>query len=162
MKEYTIRSTEEFICRVREDRPETHPWFRGEPNVETPLVPKVYRETPGRQPHDENRLLQFFRMKAPTFSTAAVPTRHQTDQWLLLQQHVGLPTRLLDWTESALVALRFALLKPAPVVWMLDPLRLNKLSENDSQLISGGCELPLTWFNPEEGINIGSINIRGA
>lgn len=32
------------------------PWFRGEPEVEKPLLPKVYREV-----HDENALLQFFR-----------------------------------------------------------------------------------------------------
>lgn len=163
MHETSIQSVEQFIGRIRTDRAGwSHAWFRGEPSVDTPLVPKLYRPRADGRTHNENQLLQFFRMRAPVFSADAVPDREATDQWLFLAQHVGLPTRLLDWSESALVGLYFALLEPEPVVWMLNPIEINRLSVSP-KYVSSGSEFPLTWHNPPDGtINIGSVNIRGA
>jgi hypothetical protein len=100
-----IRSVEDFVEAVRKDSAFWHPkeprWFRGEPIVNTALTPTLYRD--GFAPH-ENGLLQMFRARATGFHQA-VPAREHTDQWLFLARHARLPTRLLDWSEGALIAL---------------------------------------------------------
>jgi hypothetical protein len=140
-------------------------WFRGEPDVKSALLPKLYRPKQDGSSHHENKLLQMFRMRASVYSAYPVPDRGHIDQWLFLAQHVGLPTRLLDWTENALIALFFAIKHDRPVVWMLDPMRLNQLSihRSENKEIEEIEEFPLTWFRPEgDLINIGHENIRGA
>ena len=139
-------------------------WFRGEPNVETRLTPKLYRPKSDGLQHHENKLLQMFRMKAPSYALGNTPSREKIDEWLFLAQHVGLPTRLLDWTENSLIALHFALKQEQPVVWMLNPMALNAyVKAKLSGVYLEFDEFPLTWFRPEPPqFNIGHENIRGA
>jgi len=124
-----IKSVTDFITEIKRDlnkwEPKTKPWFRGESgNRKYFLCPKIA----DYEHNHENHLLQSFRRKAG--GLANVPDRHNIDQWLFLAQHYGVPTRQLDWTEGALLALYFAVNQdnPYPRVFMLHPRKLNELA----------------------------------
>jgi hypothetical protein len=120
-------------------------WFRGHEDASWSLIPSIYRPEFARLPEYECR--RDFRRRAYPYllGTAREPTDDW--DWYFLMQHHGLPTRLLDWSESPLVGLFFALReKPGEkdaVVWMLDPFWLNNevaafgdlvLSHHDSRI----------------------------
>ena len=95
--------------------------FRGQ-GTAAPLTTSLQRLSV--TPRDiERHLIRAFRK----YALATVPPQGQLWSWLALGQHHGLPTRLLDWTYSPLVALHFAtsderLDGEDGVVWMLDPV----------------------------------------
>lgn len=102
-------------------------WFRGQGNKDWNLEPKYWR-----LPHrpSESYIINRFKQDATLILNH---TPHSEFDWLFLMQHHGVPTRLLDWSESPLVALYFAVNDPNcqendGVVWILLPTELNKYS----------------------------------
>ena len=102
----------------------THPWFRGQANVNWGLLPRLYRDQEDSM--GERELIRDFKLRAPAF----LPSNPENDlELLFIMQHHMMPTRLLDWTESHLIALFFAVAAVEQdtdaTVWILRPASLN-------------------------------------
>jgi len=142
-----IESVGDFLAAVGRDTQgwgregNVRPWFRGQADAADPPLPSVLR-----QEYDQVQMTLTFRNRASAYHDC--PAQDQIAEWLFLMQHYGLPTRLLDWTESPLIACLFAVeevlryQKAGPRsatggtaeepgdmgFWVLHPIALNKLS----------------------------------
>ena len=103
-------------------------WYRGHYNREWKLLPSLLRE---KKSLDEKNLIKKFKQNATMLIN---PRPDNWFDWLFIMQHYGVSTRLLDWTESPLIATYFALndenqnKNADGRLWILLPVELNKLS----------------------------------
>jgi hypothetical protein len=122
-----IRSVGELIQNLNEHigDHEGPIWYRGQSSAEWRLEPKLLRTVPVPS---ESHLLNRFKQNAILLLSRQPQSEFD---WLFLMQHYSVPTRLLDWSESPLAALYFALVSnPGEVgaLWVLLPTVLNQKS----------------------------------
>lgn len=129
IKIYTVNSLSDFLDKLQPKRQNVlRAVYRGQASVDWPLKPGLFRiaEIP-TEALDGLRFESILLEKFKRLSTPYLSSFPQNIlQWVALAQHHGLPTRLLDWTESALTALFFAVndtnveqIKIDGVVWRL-------------------------------------------
>lgn len=126
-------------------------WYRGQSQEDWRLLPRVWRPELSKRADIsaaqlETVLALQFRRQAGV-RTVGAPYSDDFVAWLVLAQHHGLATRLLDWSGSICVAAYFASQLPDNVdgvVWWLDPNAMNESVHRNKALLTPGdgfCEL---------------------
>nr|WP_321453662.1 FRG domain-containing protein [uncultured Carboxylicivirga sp.] len=196
MKEDQIaQSLSEFIEKVvnlteqinQTDRNPIY-WFRGEANVKWPtsLIPGAYRNNFKKyrtgtekfvfdnqiQTKERNIKSEFIRKATPILINKKI----EATDWNIyyLMQHYKINTRLLDWTENALVALYFAIsdkteIENNAVIWILQPFELNHMTlkrffekKEFNPIIPHGnlIKKPKTLINKKGVLNVDELTRR--
>jgi len=106
--------------------------YRGVPNIEYKLETSLKRNCKNKQIELEKNILRNFTKYA---ATEEPELKDSVWRQMIIGQHHGLPTRLLDWTYSPLIGLHFAtsgeeltnMDKHDSVLWQIDIGELNSL-----------------------------------
>lgn len=138
IKEFEVSNIAEYIQVVNEIRCLGYNFYRGQDSfVEHKMLPSLLREdikTKRRiySNNCDNSFMNSFKSRA----VACINFTPQNDwEWMSTAQHYGLPTRMLDWSQSALSALFFAVENEefeyndendTSIIWCLNPIELNE------------------------------------
>lgn len=102
-----IRTIDELLQFVSTLKEEHGPrlWYRGDEHAGRALIPSIQRTEKRLQV--ERYITNDFYIRAKQIMNNP-PAKHNYAAWVSIMQHYGLPTRMLDWSASPLIASFFA------------------------------------------------------
>lgn len=123
-------TTFDDLCILIEDIHKTEKttlWYRGQSNSSWEVIPSIQRTNLV----DKERIIShsFYHSATQILNEKIGYTSY--DKWVAIMQHYGIPTRMLDWSYSPLIALFFATqetnISPGTdaSIWILLPSNLN-------------------------------------
>lgn len=179
-----INSIEDFFVELKKFEPtinkepssQDHPfllWFRGQATFQYSLVPSLFRKykfsegihihststSSGKEFWSEIYKKEFYYLK--DFRNRNYHTLSHLPEndllWMIYMQHYGTPTRLMDWSESAMSAFFFALenyfttepknVDGLPCIWCLKPKMLNSIAREKYHINNSMDWFPDFFFN---------------
>ena len=146
-----LNSWEDFLKLTMElssGSPASFSWLaRGEADASWKLIPSLRRFAPRDLSHsefitlEETLLSEFLAQAHLHIPPEILGSRQNRLQKLAIMQHYGVPTRLLDWTESLFVAAYFAVeqcWEKAGSIWYAHRRTLVQQMENRHEVLQGG------------------------
>lgn len=148
---------EEIIGRIYPTEP-TRPsiYYRGQSSAKWSLKPSICRQFPetfdaGKADWVEIQAVEQFQRRAHlAINPTILPKPYDIPGWLALMQHYGAPTRLLDWTHSAYVALYFAVqdgFETDGAVWLFNS---EELYLGMRHIYGDEYKWLTTWYDPKD------------
>jgi len=162
-----VRNVAEYVAVLARLRHQRILWFRGQTNAKRKLVPGLARRRKNWLSSEPLLTTRFRKDAQPLIPFGSRPDTEWA--WLLLMQHYGVPTRLLDWTENPLAGLYFAVVSMSGrdtsatdgCVWVLDPVALNgeaSLAGASDSIPTLDVDIALREYLPTEVAT--AVNVR--